>query len=248
MPSITDLDNISIVLVNTKTPGNIGAAARCMMNMGLSRLVLVRPPADESGDAVKLAAGAEKIIKNAKRFPTLKEAVSDHGLVIGTSRHAGRHRKNVRSPRDMAGHVIPLLSQNKVAFVFGREVNGLENDDLALCHELVSIPSSDVFPSLNLSHAVMIVAYELYLAAFEGKTPSHRSLAPSAELDNFYQHLKDILEDIGFIDRDHPEHMMSSLRKIFGRAQLDARDVSILRGILRQVNRASKTRQKDSIL
>ncbi len=240
MPSINNLDNISIVLVNTKTPGNIGAASRRMMNMGLSRLVLVRPPADAGNEAMKLAAGAERIIKCAKRFQTLNEAVSDQGLVIGTSRHAGRHRKNVRSPREMAEHVIPLLSDNRVAIVFGREVNGLDKEDLTLCHELVSIPSSDDFPSLNLSHAVMVVAYELYAAARGGLPSSHRALAPAAELEGFYHNLKETLEDIGFLDRAHPERMMLSLRQIFGRARLDARDVSIFRGILRQVNRSSK--------
>ena len=243
MPQETSLRNISIVLVNTKTPGNIGAAARCMMNMGLSRLLLVKPPPDRSGEAMKLAAGAEKILRNAESFPTLAEAVADHGLVVGTSRHLGRRRKNVHTPREMAEHIIPLLSRNKVAVVFGREVNGLDKDDLALCHELIAIPSSGAFPSLNLSHAVMVVAYELFQATQSDTPPSDSKLARTEELERFYRHLQETLEDIGFIDRDQPEHMMFSLRQLFGRARLEERDVNVLRGILSQAARAAREKK-----
>lgn len=238
------LNNIIIVLVNTKTPGNVGAVARCMMNMGLSRLVLVQPPLDRNNEAMKLAAGAEEIILKASQFETLKEAVSDCGLVIGTSRHSSRHRKNIHSPRQMAEQAFPLLSSNKVAVVFGREVNGLNNEDIALCHELISIPASDAFPSLNLSHAVMVVAYELFTAAQAGLQPSERVLAPAAELENFYEHLQRSLIDIGFVEKTHPEHIMFSLRQLFGRARLDSRDVSILRGLLSQIDRHARVGKK----
>ncbi len=244
MPRKSILDNISIVLVNTKTPGNIGATARCMMNMGLSRLILVRPPQDENNEAMKLAAGAEKIIGTAMVFPTLKEAVADHGLVVGTTRHASRRRKNIRTPREMAGQIIPLLSGNRVAIVFGREVNGLDKEDFALCHELIVIPSSGAFPSLNLSHAVMIAAYELFLAAHSSiSSLDERVLAPAEELENFYRHLQMTLEDIGFIGKENKNQMMFSLRQIFSRAQLDQRDVNILRGVLGRMERAVKQGQ-----
>jgi TrmH family RNA methyltransferase len=237
MTSVSLLQNVSIVLVNTKTPGNIGAVARCMMNMGLARLILVRPPRDRSGEAQKLAAGTEAILERAEVFPSLNDAVADHGLVIGTSRHQGRRRKNVRTPREMAEQVIPLLAKNRVAVVFGREVNGLDRDDVALCHELVWIPSSYVFPSLNLSHAVMVIAYELFLAAAAPAPPSGHELAPAGEVEKFYQHLQDTLLDIGFIGKENREHMMLSLRQLFGRARLEQRDISILRGILAEMRR-----------
>ncbi len=239
MPQETSLHNISIVLVNTKTPGNIGAVARCMMNMGLSRLLLVKPPPDRRGEAMKLAAGAEELMQKAARFHTLREAVVDHGLVVGTSKHVTRRRKNIHPPREMAEHIIPLLPNNKVAVVFGREVNGLDKDDLALCQELIAIPSSDAFPSLNLSHAVMVVAYELFLSARAGAPASETALAHADALENFYRHLQNTLQDIGFLDREHPEHMMFALRQLFGRARLDQRDVSILRGILHTMERAA---------
>lgn len=244
MHSPSPLEKISIVLVDTKTPGNIGAVARCMMNMGLSNLILVRPPADRNDQALKFAVGADRILENANIFSTLGDAVSDFGLVIGSSRHRSRRKKNINTPAEIAEKLIDLLSGNRVAVVFGNEVNGLSNDDIALCHELLSIPSSSAFPSLNLSHAVMIVAYELFVAA-QVKSPAFcRILAPSGKLEDFYVHLRNTLQDIGFIDRAHPEHMMYSLRQVFGRARLDSRDVSILRGILRQIERTAKIRRK----
>jgi TrmH family RNA methyltransferase len=242
MQNQSPLDNVCVVLVDTRTPANIGAAARCMMNMGISRLVLVDPPKDDNQEALKLAVGADQIIREASVVKTLAEAVEGRHLVIGTSRHPGRMRKNVRSPREMAEQIAPLLSRNKMAVVFGNEVNGLHNRDLALCQEIIAIPSSEAFPSLNLSHAVMIVAYELFLACRKGVSPTDRELAPAMDLERFYRHLQETLQEVGFLDPAQPDRMMSSLRQIFGRARLEERDVAILRGILSAVDR-TRSRQ-----
>jgi tRNA/rRNA methyltransferase len=231
------LDNISIVLVDTKTPANIGATARCMMNMGLRRLILVDPPDDSEHEAARLSAGAQTILEQAAVFSKLSEAVADQGLVIGTSRHSGKQRKNIRTPREMAEMTIPLLEKNRVAIVFGNEVNGLENADIALCNELISIPSADAFPSLNLSHAVMVVAYELFVALRSSVPSSANELASSKEVEAFYSHLETILLEIGFLGQENRERMMFSFRQIFGRARLGVRDVSILRGTLTAVER-----------
>lgn len=233
------LENISIVLVDTKTPANIGSVARAMMNMGFSRMVLVDPPEDKHGEARKLAAGACEILDKAEVRSTLKDAVSDQGLVIGATRHKGRRRRNIHSPREMAEQAVPLLSRNKVSLVFGNEVNGLESADLALCHELVSIPSSEAFSSLNLSHAAMIVMYEFFVAATETARPDNTELALDRDLERFYEHMKSTLLDIEFINERNVEQMMSSLRQLFGRTRLDAREVGILRGIMSAVDRIS---------
>lgn len=239
------LQNISIILVRPRTPANIGAVARCMMNMGLSRMVLVRPLKENSDEAFKLAAGADEILKHAEFFSTLEEAVAGSHLVIGTSRHRGRLRKNINTPREMAAKVVPLLARNSVAVVFGDEVNGLDNDEIALCNEIVSIPSSNAFPSLNLSHAVLVVAYELFLAAGAKKhEDSNVELARAGELEGFHRHLEKTLQDIGFLDQDHPERMMLALRQLFGRARLDERDLRILRGILSRIERLVKGGRK----
>jgi tRNA/rRNA methyltransferase len=232
------LDNISIILVDSKTPANIGAVARCMMNTGLSRLILVDPPIDRNNDALRLAAGASAILAAAQTYDSLDKAVADHHLVIGTTRHKGKQRKNMRSPRVQAEQVVPLLAHNKAAFVFGNEVNGLTNQDLARCHELIAIPSADAFPSLNLSHAVMIVAYELFLAAGASPSVSQTALAPGADAEQFYCHLQRTLQDIEFIDPSRPERMMLTLRQLFGKARLSDRDIKILQGILSAVDRA----------
>jgi TrmH family RNA methyltransferase len=232
------LDNVSIVLVRTKTPGNVGAVARSMMNMGLSRLVLVHPPQDDQGEAMKFAAGAEEILHNAVRTETLQDAVAEHSLVIGTSRHRGRHRRNIGTPREMVGQIVPLLPQNRIALVFGREVNGLDKEDLALCNELIAIPSSQAFPSLNLSHAVTIVAYELFLATRAGSVSAGKTLAQTGELEIFYQHLQRVLEDSGFLGPHNRDHMMTSLRQLFGKSRLEQRDISILHGVLSAIVRS----------
>lgn len=239
-PSI--LDNVGIVLVETKTPGNIGAAARSMMNMGLSRLALVRPPRDRNNEAEKFAAGAGSIIRNAARFATLAEAVAGDQFVIGTSSRRGRLRRQVRSPRDLAEQVVPMLAGNRVAFVFGREVNGLERKDLALCHEIVTIPSDKAFPSLNLSHAVAVIAYELFIAAQAPPSTPRPVLADAGDLERFLLHLQSTLQDIGFFAEEHPDRIMLSLRQLFGRARLEQRDVGILRGILTKIQHHSRPR------
>ncbi len=245
MPAKSPLDNISIVLVDTKTPANIGAVARAMMNMGISRLVLVSPPEDKNSDARRLAAGADKILDSAAIFGTLKDAVSDQGLVIGTSRHRSRRRANVHSPRETAEMIVPLLARNKTSLVFGNEVNGLENSDIALCHEMIAIPSSGKFPSLNLSHAVMVVLYEFFIAAEPGRGSTTRELAPADALEQLYEHLHTTLLDIDFIDSRNAVRMMSSLRHLFGRARLDAREVSILQGILSAVSGCRRRGKSD---
>ena len=239
------LRNISIVIVDAKTPANIGAAARCMMNTGLSRLALVRPPRDPGNDARRLAAGADAILEQARRFDSLREAVAGCGLVFGTTRHAGRLRRNMNDPRQAAALAFSHLAHNTVGIVFGNEVNGLENDDLQLCQEFIAIPSSQESPSLNLSHAVMIVAYELFLASRSSSAPAPVELAAEADLELFYDHLQETMQHIGFLDRDKPERMMFSLRQLFGRARLDRRDVNILRGMLTAVDRAAGRVKQD---
>ncbi len=235
---------ISIILVDTRTPANIGAVARAMMNMGLNRLVLVDPPPDRTGEAFKLAAGAESILDSAATFPSLKEALADQSIAIGVSRHRGRLRKNIHSPREAASRLLPLLGTNRIAVVFGNEVNGLEKEHLALCQEFISIPSSAAFPSLNLSHAVMVIAYELFVATAGSALSAPRQPAAGKELEDFYSHLRSVLETTGFLDPNNPDRMMFSLRQLFGRSQPDSREVKILRGILSTVERSVRCRQK----
>lgn len=231
------LNNISIVLVNTRTPANIGATARCMMNMGMSRLVLVNPLKNLNQEAAKLAAGADNILTQAVVTASLADALVGQNLVFGTSRHRGRLRKNICSPREAAEAIVPLLPHNKIAIAFGNEINGLDRQDLSLCHEVISIPSSRSFPSLNLSHAVIVVAYELFCVAIADILPTAEKLAPAEAVEAFYHHLQETLLTIAFLEREHPERIMFSLRQIFGRSRLSSRDIKMLRGILTTIKR-----------
>jgi TrmH family RNA methyltransferase len=233
------LHNVSIILVETKTPANIGSVARCMKNTGLSRLILVDPPNDRNGDASRLAAGASDILAAAEIYHSLDEALADHHLVIGTTRHKGKQRKNIRSPHVQAAQAVPLLVHSKVAVMFGNEVNGLTTNELARCHELIAIPSADAFPSLNLSHAVMVVAYELFLAAEAAPLSAQPALAAGADTEHFYRHLQQTLQNIEFLTPSQSDRMMRSLRHLFGKARLDDRDIKILQGILTSVDRAA---------
>jgi tRNA/rRNA methyltransferase len=234
------LDNVSIVLVNPRTPANIGAVARTMMNMGLRRLVLVNPLKEIDDRVFKLAAGAGAIIDDAHITDSLLDAVSGHGRVVGTSRHRGKQRKNIQTPRVMATDIVPLLALNRAAVLFGNEVNGLDAEALALCSGIVAIPSSEAFPSLNLSHAVMVIAYELFMAAHREYSTPPRELALAEEMEQFYSHLRQTLESIDFLDKEHPDRMMRSLRQLFARSAPDNRDVRILHGILSAVDRLHK--------
>jgi len=233
-PSI--LDSISIVLVDTKTPANIGSVARSMMNMGISDLLLVNPPEDRNRDALRLAAGADRILEQARRHSTLREAIEGHHRVIGASRHRGRLRGALLTPREASARISALPAGARVAIVFGSEVNGLENDDLALCQDLVAIPSSEEFPSLNLSQAVMIIVYELFLAAHGNPTAPTGKLAPSEELEQLYRHMQKSLLSIGFLDQVNAIRMMRALRRIFNRAHLESRDIAILHGLLSRID------------
>ncbi len=239
------LDNISIVIVDARTPANIGAAARSMMNMGLSRLVLVRPPRDPQGEARRLAAGADAILDRAALFDSLSDAIAGQSLVFGATRHAGRLRKNMNTARQAAASSLPLLEANRVCIVFGNEINGLEKEDLKLCHEFICIPSSASFPSLNLSHAVMVVAYEFFIASLSGSIPMPANLASGRDLEQLYDHLEKTLGRIGFLDKARSNRMMFSLRQLFGRARLENRDVKILRGILTAIDRTADNGKHD---
>lgn len=239
MNTHSPLANITIVLKDTRTPANIGSVARCMANTGLRYLALVNPPVDPDNQAGKLAAGADGILAQASRHASLAEAIAGHGLVIGTSRHGGRLRQNVRTPRDMAANAVPLLSRNRIAIVFGNEINGLENQDLDLCQEIIAIPSDEAFPSLNLSHAVMVIAYELFLAGRTAPPLAPMDLATSEDLERFLAHLQTLLVNAGFFGQEQPERLMRTFRQIFGRARLSARDVSILRGVISAFDRST---------
>jgi tRNA/rRNA methyltransferase len=230
------IKDIRIVLVSPQGQMNIGSVARAMKNVGLKELALVDPTGPSLyPDARIMAVHAHDVLEDARVFSHLADALADCTWVIGTTRRRGKEREGVIDPRQMAEEIAEIIQQNKVAVVFGPEDRGLTNRDLDLCQRLVTIPADDEYGSLNLAQAVMIICYEIYLATQHKKGLScAKKLATSEELQGMYWHMEAALLRIGFLDRNSPKRMMAVLRRIFNKAQLDPREVRVLRGICRQ--------------
>jgi tRNA (cytidine32/uridine32-2'-O)-methyltransferase len=249
------LDQIRIVLVNTTHSGNIGAAARAMKNMGVTQLVLVDPIAESDGDAIVRASGAAEILDGCIIVSSLDEAVAGCGLVIGTSAR-GRHIPwPLCSPRESAAKAKQAVANNNsVALVFGRESRGLTNEELHKCNAHVHIPTNPDFSSLNIAAAVQVLCYEIRMASLEEEAADGAEsskigqwgvewdyeMAPHGDMERFFDHLKDSLVDIGFLDPNTPKQLMTRLRRMFQRTALDTMEVSMMRGILAAVQRKAK--------
>jgi len=238
-----NLDSISIVLVRSKFPENIGSVTRAMKNMGLNHLILVDGCSPLHFNAYKLASGAEDILERAEEFPTLKEAISQMSCVVGTTSRTGKERGPFLTPKALAQKLILLSAKNSIGLVFGSEKEGLTNEELSLCHLYVRIPSSESFPSLNLAQAVMVICYELFQSSrtiFKHPT----QLAQAEKLERMFEHMEKTLLSIGFLDSNHPKRIMRVLRRLFGRSQMDDRDVQILQGIWSQMDRHRKKERR----
>ncbi len=236
------LDNITIILVRPQYAGNIGSVCRAMKNMGFSQLALVAPEQDHlSEEGRKMAVSAKDVLKGARVFPSLKEALADFRWVAGTSARQGRNRGPFISPREIAPEIIAHARKVPVAILFGSEDRGLTNRELDPCQALITIPTHPQLSSLNLAQAVMIIGYELYLAHLLSlKSDSVQAkpvnLAEFQKVEGMFAHMEEFLLRIGFLDPNNPKRIMHTLRRIFGRAGLSERDVAIWRGIFRQID------------
>jgi tRNA/rRNA methyltransferase len=247
MPHKINLKNIAIVLIGTRYPENIGAAARAMLNMGIERLILVDPQNDDPVRVNKMAThAASVVVEKVEKYDHLKEALADFQYVVGTTARLGGQRKVVSSPAKLARKLIPLSDQNRIAILFGPEDRGLSNVDIRSCHILVNIPTAE-FSSLNLAQAAMVVCYELFRFSLDKPGEFAPRLANQHELDAMYDQLKEILMRISFINPDNPDYFMNNLRHFFTRMQLRAKEVQIIRGLCRQVNWYGEKRYKDGL-
>jgi TrmH family RNA methyltransferase len=236
--------NIRIILVQTSHPGNIGAVARAMKTMGLSQLTLVKPRFFPHPDATAMASRAEDILEQAQVVDSLAEAISDSQFVVGASVRPRSLEIATRTPYEMAPIVLDAASNATVSIVFGRESTGLTNDELDLCHQLITIPSDENYGSLNLSQAVQVICYELRMnwltQKAEKKEIDLENLATAQETAGFFDHLEKTLWEIEFIRPHNPKEVMRKLRRLFGRTNLKKEEINILRGILTAINIASK--------
>ena len=231
------LENIRIVLVKPKGSSNIGSVARAMKNYGLKDLAIVGEVQTQSYWARAMAVHAKEILREAQRFGTLREAVADCGLVVGTTCRSGLYRSHSRMPREVAPRIVSVArtGSGQVALVFGPEDHGLSNRDLQHCQWLITIPAHPDYPSLNVAQAVMVCLYEIYLASLK-KTPRGAiSRAPAENIDRLFDRMRRSLLKIGFLDSQNPEHILLALRRILGRAGLEEKDVRILTGLFRQI-------------
>ena len=243
-PTASILDRIRIVLHRPSHPGNIGAAARAMKTMGLSRLVLVEPRRFPDREAEALAVNAADLLSLAKVHGTLEQALEGVALAVA---YSARGRDIAHAPldaRSAAAEVVEIAQANQVALVFGNETTGLTNEEVMLCNRLAHIPTVTDFSSLNLAAAVQIAVYEVYLAggaaarAVEnpldagGEFYSKRELATIEQAEHFYAHLESSLAQTDFLEPGKPKRMMERMRRLFGRARLQREEVNILRGML----------------
>lgn len=232
----------AVILVRPREEGNVGSAARAMANMGLDRLILVDPVAGLGNVARAFAVGAKHVLDASERKPTLQEALAPFRRVVGTT--SARDRRwdvPLLSPRELPAWLAQDPPDTPTALVFGPEVGGLTNDDLALASVVVTIPCSPVQPTLNLAQAVLILAYELYIARGELPPPATvghpEPPATSGEIDGLFGHATDVLRRIGFDRDDSFEGVLRDLRRLAARAAPDSREVAILRGICRRTLR-----------
>jgi|HubBroStandDraft_1064217.scaffolds.fasta_scaffold05828_5 TrmH family RNA methyltransferase len=232
---------IRIVLVAPSHPGNIGAAARAMKNMGLDELVLVNPKQFPDAEATARASGADDVLAAARVVPTLAQALAGCGFVAATTSRDRDQYFRVVDVRAAAARIVAESRRGPAAVVFGAERTGLTNEELQSAHALIRIPASTLYPSLNLGMAVQLVSYELYRARSIAPpaVPADPPAAPLAspdEMERLYAHLAQVLEEIDFRDRTQSgTHLMGRIRRFLQRAELDHNEVSILRGILTAV-------------
>jgi tRNA (cytidine32/uridine32-2'-O)-methyltransferase len=246
------LSNIRIVLINTFHPGNIGAAARAMKNMGLSELYLVDPRCYPDPEAESRASGATDLLENATVVDTLAEAIADCPLVIGASARSRSFPWPMLDAEQCAHKAVNESHQGPVAIVFGRERMGLTNEELMQCHFHVAIPANPEHPVLNVSAAIQVICYEIWkhhLASAASTPITTTEYSPAAddsidypshqEMEYFYQHLEQMLRDIGFMVTNHEGRSLTKLRRLFNRARPETLELNMLRGILKAAQRSS---------
>ena len=226
--------NVRIVLVGTTHPGNIGAVARAMKNMGFRELVLVAPRYFPHEDATARASGAEDVLESARVVATLDDAIADCHFAVAASARSRAIEWQTLVPRECAGRLVEESAAGKVAVVMGPEKSGLSNEHLDRCQALLTIPTDPDFSSLNLAMAVQVICYELRLAALEAPQPEVPETPPATneEMEYFYAHLEQVLKDSGFLNPENPRMLMRRLRRLFIKSQPDQNEINILRGIL----------------
>ncbi|WP_131794486.1 tRNA (cytosine(32)/uridine(32)-2'-O)-methyltransferase TrmJ [Fluoribacter gormanii] len=235
------LSSIRIILVATSHPGNIGSTARAMKTMGLNSLYLVKPKSFPDYKAKEMAAGADDLLEGAVVVETLDEALIGCQLILGTSARPRGLSLPGLLPASCADLISKQAEDTQIAMVFGREHAGLTNEELLKCHYHIHIPSNPEYSSLNLAQAVQIVAYELRMKLLAPKAEvalRQDEYATADEIEQFYEHLRDVFIEIQFLKASNPRRLMQRVRRLFNRVNLEKMEVNLLRGMLSQVQKS----------
>jgi TrmH family RNA methyltransferase len=231
---------IRIVLVDTSHPGNVGASARAMKNMGLNSLVLVRAASHSDPEAARRAAGAADVLAAARTCATVDEAIGDCGLVLGASARPRSAHFRVLDARAAAIEAAAACRERPAAVLFGNERNGLSNAELERCDALLRIPASADYPSLNLAQAVQVVCYELRMALAAGEGAGAESPPPASADERLAldEHLERVMRATGFMHEGNAAQLGARVRRLVARARPDSGEVRILRGWLAAIERS----------
>ncbi|MEW5888371.1 MAG: RNA methyltransferase [Pseudomonadota bacterium] len=237
------LAQIRVVLSRPSHSGNVGAAARAMKTMGLSRLYLVAPQCEIDGQARALSSNALDVLDGAVHCATLEEALGGTVMAAALTARRREYAAPLKWAREAAAEIVDTALAGEVALVFGNETAGLSNEELALCRLPVMIPANPDYSSLNLAAAVQVMCYELRMAALAPAAARTGRDEPATfeDVQRFYAHLEQALIDSGFLDPANPKKLMPRLRRLFDRAALEREEVNILRGMLNFFQKAGKS-------
>ena len=244
------LDNIRIILVEPGSPGNVGAVARVMKTTGLRHLTLVNPCAWDTPEARWMAHGSEDVLDGCQIRPDLASAIADAHFVIGATHRFGRLRDIETTPREVIADLAPKAKDHRIALVFGREKDGLWRRELLLCHQLVRFPSAVSYPSFNLSHAVLLFAYEFFYSLRDvvrsnSDTEPKANVASAADRERVYDHIGEAMQCIDFRPyNDDPYNFSRALRRFFDKRPLEKRDVMVIHKMCAQIVIYARRMQK----
>ncbi|HEX8253466.1 MAG TPA: RNA methyltransferase [Thermoanaerobaculia bacterium] len=224
--------NLRIILVEPREAGNVGAAARVMKNFGFGELWIVGEHPQLLPVSSWWASGADDLLERVRFVATLADALADAHVTVATTSMRGRTTPVTFTPRTLAAKAATMTADQTLALVFGREDSGLTREELVLCQHTVSIPTNDVFPTMNLAQSICVFCYEL--SSIES-APQARELPDAATIERVHQRARDLLLQVGFLHENNPDRIYDDLRAIAARAELDAREATIVLGIIRQV-------------
>ena len=224
--------HLRIVLVEPQEAGNVGAAARAMKNFGFDDLCIVGAHPQLEPLAGWWASGAEDVVQRARFEPTLQAALADAKVTVATTSSRGRTTPVDFTPQSLAQHAATLPETDVLALVFGREDSGLTRDELVTCQRTASIATAPSFPTMNLAQSVGVFCYELSAIV---PSPAPRTRASAALVERLHERAEALLLEVGFLHDNNPARIYDELRAILGRADPDEREVTILLGIIRQI-------------